>query len=80
MRLSRFFTAAVRSVADRLEVLTKSAYQWRRAWVAGGAQALASKGASGPDPKLSDAQLARLRERLDGGRQRPVTARISDGS
>ena len=46
---------------------TKSAYQWRRAWAAGGVQALASKGASGPDPKLSDAQLSRLRVRLELG-------------
>ena len=54
-------------VAGLLEVSTKSAYQWRRAWVAGGAGALASLGASGPDPKLSDAQLARLKERLGRG-------------
>src|SRR5687767_1940438 len=54
-------------VARRLEVSTKSAYQWRRVWVAGGAQALASKGASGPDPKLSDGQLDRLRTRLEQG-------------
>jgi putative transposase len=54
-------------VAARLEVSTKSAYQWRRSWVAGGAGALASKGAPGPDPVLSDAQLARLKTRLDAG-------------
>ena len=54
-------------VARVLEVSTKSAYQWRRAWIAGGASALVSKGASGPDPALSDEQLARLRERLDQG-------------
>lgn len=54
-------------VAQQLEVSTKSAYQWRRAWVAGGARALTSKGASGPDPKLSDVQLARLRQRLEQG-------------
>ena len=54
-------------VAGILEVSTKSAYQWRRAWVAGGAQALASRGASGPDPKLSDEQLARLKARLELG-------------
>jgi putative transposase len=54
-------------VAGILEVSTKSAYQWRRAWSAGGSAALTSKGASGPDPKLSDEQLARLRERLDQG-------------
>src|ERR1700755_143564 len=44
-----------------LEVSTKSAYQWRRVWVAGGAEALASRGPAGPDPKLSDDQLARLK-------------------
>jgi transposase len=54
-------------VAQRLEVSSKSAYQWRRVWVAGGARALASKGVSGPDPKLSDEQLARLSERLQRG-------------
>ena len=54
-------------VAGLLEVSTKSAYQWRRAWVAGGAEALASKGPSGPDPKLSDDQLARLKQRLELG-------------
>ena len=45
-------------VAGSLEVSTKSAYQWRRAWVAGVTGALASKGPSGRDPKLSDEQLA----------------------
>jgi putative transposase len=54
-------------VAGLLEVSTKSAYQWRRAWVAGGVRALASRGPSGPDPKLSDEQLARLKTRLDQG-------------
>jgi putative transposase len=54
-------------VAALLEVSTKSAYQWRRAWVAGGAQGLASRGPSGPDPKLSDEQLARLKQRLELG-------------
>lgn len=54
-------------VAALLEVSTKSAYQWRRTWVTGGADALASKGASGPDPKLSDEQLTRLQARLDLG-------------
>nr|WP_308129552.1 helix-turn-helix domain-containing protein [Actinoplanes polyasparticus] len=35
-------------VAGLPEASTKSAYQWRRAWVAGGAEALTSKGPSGP--------------------------------
>ena len=39
----------------------------RRAWVAGDAHALASKGPSGPDPKLSNEQLARLKARLERG-------------
>jgi transposase len=47
-------------VATVLEVSTKSAYAWRRAWVAGGEQALVSKGAPGPDRRLSDAQVQRL--------------------
>ena len=38
-------------VGGLLEVSTKSAYQWRRVWIAGGAQSLASKGPSGPEPK-----------------------------
>jgi transposase len=54
-------------VAGLLEVSTKSAYQWRRAWAAGGTQALASKGPSGPEPKLSDEQLTRLKARLEQG-------------
>jgi putative transposase len=47
-------------VAAVLEVSTKSAYAWRRAWAAGGEQALASKGAPGPDRRLSQAQVQRL--------------------
>ncbi|SNY73621.1 Transposase, partial [Paractinoplanes atraurantiacus] len=54
-------------VAGLLEVSAKSAYRWRRAWVAGGAEALASRGPAGPDPKLSDEQLARLKARLELG-------------
>jgi putative transposase len=68
-RAAELFEADVPTVevARRLEVSTKSAYQWRRVWVAGGTPALASKGTSGPDPKLSDEQLARLRSRLEQG-------------
>jgi transposase len=74
---ARLFDAGMAAVevARELEVSTKSAYQWRRAWAAGGARALASKGASGPDPTLSDAQLDRLRERLDLG---PAAAGYGD--
>jgi len=54
-------------VAARLEVSTKSAYAWRRAWKAAGVPALASKGPSGPAPRLNAAQVERLQARLDAG-------------
>jgi transposase len=48
-------------------VSTKSAYQWRRRWWAGGTAALASRGAGGAVCRLGPAQLARLRAALDQG-------------
>src|SRR3954471_4127748 len=54
-------------VATRLRVSTKSAYQWRRRWRAGGEAALASTGPGGASCRLSDAQLHRLRAELERG-------------
>lgn len=54
-------------VAHRLRVSTKSVYQWRRRWRAGGEAALASKGAGGAVCRLDQAQVARLRAALEGG-------------
>jgi len=54
-------------VAHRLRVSTKSVYQWRRRWHAGGEAALASKGPGGAVCRLSDRQVARLRAALEGG-------------
>ena len=54
-------------VAAGLRVSTKSVYQWRRRWRAGGEQALASTGPGGASCRLSDAQLARLRAELERG-------------
>ena len=54
-------------IAHELRVSTKSAYQWRRRWRAGGAVALASAGAGGAVCRLSAAQLSRLRAALDQG-------------
>lgn len=65
----------VAQVAAVLEVSVKSAYQWRRAYRRGGVPALASRGAPGPDPLLSDAQLALLRQRLQAG---PTAAGYGD--
>jgi transposase len=56
-----------RQVARSLRVSTKSVYQWRRAWHAGGEAALASKGAGGSPCKLNDGQLAQLRAALEAG-------------
>jgi transposase len=54
-------------IAGSLRVSTKSVYQWRRAWRAGGDAALASKGPGGNPCKLDDSQLARLCAALDAG-------------
>ncbi|HEY5990042.1 MAG TPA: helix-turn-helix domain-containing protein [Streptosporangiaceae bacterium] len=54
-------------VAHRLRVSTKSAYQWRRRWRAGGETALMSKGSGGAMCHLGAGQLGRLRAALEGG-------------
>jgi|SRR3954452_5164405 transposase len=66
---ARMFAAGVSApqVAAELEISTKSAYAWRRAWQAGGEHALASKGAPGPDPVLSETQVQKLIVKLEQG-------------
>jgi putative transposase len=59
--------AGVGEIARSLRVSTKSVYQWRRAWQAGGDAALASKGPGGSPCRLDEGQLARLGEALDAG-------------
>ena len=54
-------------VAHRLWVSTKSAYQWRRCWRAGGQAALASKGPGGAVCRLGASQLEKLAAALEGG-------------
>jgi transposase len=54
-------------VAHDLRASTKSVYQWRRRWRAGGVAALALRGPGGAVCRLSPAQLAKLRAALDGG-------------
>ena len=53
--------------ARSLRVSTKSVYQWRRAWRAGGQEALASKGPGGSPCRLDEAQLGQLRAALEAG-------------
>jgi transposase len=54
-------------IARVLRVSTKSVYQWRRAWRAGGEEALASRGPGGIPCRLDEDQLARLGAALDAG-------------
>ncbi|GAB3161902.1 hypothetical protein GCM10027290_68580 [Micromonospora sonneratiae] len=54
-------------VAQRLRVSEKSVRQWRRRWVAGGVDALASGGAGGSRCKLDEAQIRELTTVLDAG-------------
>jgi transposase len=56
-----------RQIARSLRVSTKSVYQWRRAWRAGGERVLLSKGPGGSACKLDEDQLARLGAALDAG-------------
>jgi len=59
--------ADARQVGSSLRVSTKSVYQWRRAWRAGGEAALASKGAGGNPCKLDEARVAQLLAALEAG-------------
>jgi putative transposase len=59
--------ASDREVARRFRVSRMSVNRWRRALVAGGRPALASKGAGGAKCKLSPAQLHELEAVLDAG-------------
>jgi transposase len=56
-----------REVAARFRVTRMSANRWRRALVAGGRPALASKGAGGAHCKLTPAQFEELQVLLDAG-------------
>ncbi|TWP44021.1 helix-turn-helix domain-containing protein [Lentzea tibetensis] len=68
-KAAELFEAGVSAVevAARLEVSTKSAYAWRREWVAGGPDALKSEGSVGASTKLAAKQVERLRQRLEAG-------------
>src|SRR5215467_1616503 len=59
--------ASDREVARRFRVSRMSANRWRRALIAGGRSALASKGAGGARCRLSLAQLRELETVLEAG-------------
>jgi transposase len=54
-------------VANQLGVSRQSAHVWHARFEQGGVEALRSRGLTGPDPKLSDAQLARVEQALLAG-------------
>jgi putative transposase len=54
-------------IARSLRVSTKSVYQWRRAWRAGGQEGLTSKGPGGSPCRLDEAQLEQLRAAIEAG-------------
>src|SRR5437879_10580864 len=54
-------------VAGRLRVTPQAVNNWRRAWKADGASALASKGPGGSVCRLDGGQLAQLEWQLDRG-------------
>ncbi|MET7400605.1 winged helix-turn-helix domain-containing protein [Dactylosporangium sp. NPDC005572] len=57
----------VPEIARRLRVSHNAVYVWRRRWLAEGEAGLASKGPSGSDCRLSDAELATLATALEEG-------------
>jgi transposase len=54
-------------VAHALGVSRQSAHVWHARFTQGGVEALRSRGPTGPDPKLSDAQLAKVEQALLAG-------------
>ncbi|WP_228558805.1 helix-turn-helix domain-containing protein [Catenulispora pinisilvae] len=57
----------VGEIARRLAVTRKSVNGWKRAWQAGGAEALASKGPGGAPCRLDEVQLKTLGQALEEG-------------
>jgi transposase len=56
-------------VAHQLGVSRQAVSVWHARFIQGGVEALRSRGPTGPDPKVSDAQLAKVEEALLQGAQ-----------
>jgi putative transposase len=69
MRAGTLFTAgrSQAEVARQLGVARQNVSRWHAQWRAGGLQALASRGPTGPDPRLSEAQRAAIDQALRQG-------------
>jgi transposase len=66
LRAAELFAAGVRQgeVARQLEVSAQAVSVWHARWRQGGAEALRSRGPSGPVARLSDQQLAQVEQAL----------------
>jgi transposase len=66
LRAAELFAAGVRQaeVARQLGVSAQAVSIWHARWEHGGAEALRSRGPSGPTPRLSDQQLATVEQAL----------------
>ena len=66
LRAGELFAAGARQaeVARQLGVSAQAVNVWHTRWQTGGMRALCSRGPSGPVPRLSDAQLARVEQAL----------------
>ena len=66
LRAAELFAAGVRQaeVARQLVVSAQAVSIWHARWEHGGAEALRSRGPSGPIPRLSDPQLATVEQAL----------------
>jgi transposase len=69
LQAAEFFDAGMNDtqVAESLGVSLRTAGRWRQAYSEGGEAALESKGATGPDCRLTGEQLKKLRAALDEG-------------
>ena len=69
LRAAELFAAGVHpaEVARQLGVSRQSASTWHATWKTGGTTALQSRGPTGPTPRLSDGELARVEQALEQG-------------
>ena len=66
LRAGQLFAAGVRQaeVARQLGVSAQAVSVWHGRWQTGGTEGLQSRGPSGPEPRLSDIQLAHVEQAL----------------
>jgi transposase len=69
LRATELFAVGMRQAeaARQLGVSRQAVSLWHARWQAGGADALRSRGPTGPTPKVSDAQLERVEQALLAG-------------